>query len=91
MKTGFITGATGCVGKRLTKQLFQRKHRVIALVRKGSEHKVVAGAEIVVADPFDPNSFQSSIPKDLYLFSYPVFLILRQRKQSSSKKLIFVV
>lgn len=64
MKTVFITGATGYIGKRLTKQLLQRGYRVIALVRKGSEHKVSAGTEIIVADPFDAASFQSFIPKD---------------------------
>ena len=63
MKEVFITGATGYIGKRLTKLLLQRGHKVIALVRKGSEHKVVVGAAIVAADPFDPNSFQSFIPK----------------------------
>jgi len=62
MKPIFITGATGYIGKRLTKQLLQRGHRVIALVRKGSEHKVCKGAEIVVADPFDSVSFYSFIP-----------------------------
>ena len=62
MKEVFITGATGYIGKRLTKQLLQRGHRVIALVREGSEHKVVNGAEIVIADPFDPGSFQSFVP-----------------------------
>jgi len=64
MKDVFITGATGYIGKRLKKQLLHRGHRVIALVRKGSEHKVVQGAEILIADPFDPGSFQSSIPKN---------------------------
>ena len=63
MKEVFITGATGYIGKRLTKQLRQRGHRVIALVRKGSENKVVANAETIVADPFDHTSFHSSIPK----------------------------
>lgn len=63
MKTVFITGATGYIGKRLTKLLLQRGHRVIALVRKGSEHKVIAGAKVVTADPFDPGSFQTLIPK----------------------------
>jgi uncharacterized protein YbjT (DUF2867 family) len=64
VKEVFITGATGYIGKRLTRQLLERDHRVIAMVRKGSEHKVVKGAEIVIADPFDPGSFQSSIPKN---------------------------
>lgn len=63
MKTVFITGATGYIGKRLTKLLLQRGHKVIALVRKGSEDKVIAGAEVVIANPFDPDSFQASIPK----------------------------
>ena len=63
MKTVFITGATGYIGKRLTKQLLQRGHRVIALVRKGSENKVVANAETIVAYPFDHTSFHSTIPK----------------------------
>jgi uncharacterized protein YbjT (DUF2867 family) len=63
MKEVFITGATGYIGKRLTKLLLQKGHKVIALVRKGSEHKVITGAEVVAADPFDPNSFQTVIPK----------------------------
>ncbi|MGZ8557144.1 MAG: ester cyclase [Chitinophagaceae bacterium] len=33
MKTIFITAGTGYIGKRLTKQLLQRGHRVIAMVR----------------------------------------------------------
>jgi uncharacterized protein YbjT (DUF2867 family) len=63
MQTVFITGATGYIGKRITKQLLQRGHKVIALVRKGSEPKVPAGAEMVIANPFDATTFQSSIPK----------------------------
>jgi uncharacterized protein YbjT (DUF2867 family) len=62
-KTVFITGATGYIGKRLTSLLLQRGHTVIALIRKGSEHKVPAGAKAVTADPFDAGSFQSFIPK----------------------------
>jgi len=64
MKEVFITGATGYIGGRLAKQLLERGHRVIALVRKGSVHKVCQGTEIVVADPFDPGSFQSFVPKN---------------------------
>ena len=63
MQTVFITGATGYIGKRITKQLLERGHKVIALIRKGSEHKVPAGAETVIANPFDATTFQSSIPK----------------------------
>lgn len=62
MKTVFITGATGYMGKRLIRQLLLRKHRVIALIRKGSESKVPAGAEIVMANAFDAITFQNHIP-----------------------------
>jgi uncharacterized protein YbjT (DUF2867 family) len=63
MQPIFITGATGYIGKRLTARLLHQGRKVIALVRKGSEHKVSKGAEIITADPFDPLSFQSLIPK----------------------------
>jgi uncharacterized protein YbjT (DUF2867 family) len=64
MQTVFITGATGYIGKRVTKQLLKKGHKVITLVRKGSEHKIPAGAEVVIANPFDAVSFQSLIPQD---------------------------
>ena len=50
------------MGTRLIKRLLQNEHRVIALVRKGSEHRVPAGAEIITGDPFDANTFQQYIP-----------------------------
>jgi nucleoside-diphosphate-sugar epimerase len=59
----FISGGTGYIGTRLIKILLQRGHHVIALVRKGSENKVPAGAEVITANPFDAFSFQSHIPK----------------------------
>jgi nucleoside-diphosphate-sugar epimerase len=62
--TVFITGATGYMGKRLCKQLLQRGHTVIALVRKGSEHKCPPGVQMVVADPFDAESFIDKIPNE---------------------------
>lgn len=61
-RTVFVTGATGYIGKRLIKLLIERDHHVIALVRKGSEHKVPAGAEVVVGNPFDAQTFQQYIP-----------------------------
>lgn len=64
MKTVFITGVTGYIGQRLTKQLLHRGHRVIGLIRKGSEQKLVSGAIAVTANPFDSTTFESSIPKD---------------------------
>jgi uncharacterized protein YbjT (DUF2867 family) len=61
-KTIFITGASGYIGTRLIKLLTGRGHRIIALVRKGSENKVPAGAEIVTGNPFDTKTFQEQIP-----------------------------
>lgn len=62
IKTFFITGGTGYIGKRLIKILLQRGHRVIALVRKGSEHKVPMGTEVITGNPFDSETFQQTIP-----------------------------
>lgn len=63
MKTVFITGGTGYMGSRLVQQLIERGHTVIALVRRGSEQKLPAGAKTIVADPFKPESFQREIPR----------------------------
>jgi uncharacterized protein YbjT (DUF2867 family) len=62
-KTIFITGGTGYMGKRFISILLKKEYRVLALVRKGSEDKVPAGAEVITANPFDALSFQSLIPK----------------------------
>ena len=62
MKTIFITGATGYIGTRLVKLLLSNNHRVIALTRKGSEHKIPAGAEIVIGNPFDADTFLQYVP-----------------------------
>ena len=64
MKTVFIIGGTGYIGTRLIRSLLNNGHRVIALVRKGSENKVPAGCEIVIGDPLEATSFQQHIPKD---------------------------
>jgi uncharacterized protein YbjT (DUF2867 family) len=63
IKTIFISGGTGYIGSRLIKILLQSGYHVIALVRKGSEQKVEAGATVVIADPFVAASFQSHIPE----------------------------
>ncbi len=64
MKPVFITGATGYIGRRLTKKLLEQGHSVTALVREGSETKVPAGAKIITADPFKAASFQTLIPEE---------------------------
>ena len=64
MKTVFITGGTGYIGTRLIRSLLNNEHRVIALVRKGSENKVPVGCEVVIGDPFDAMTFQQHVPGD---------------------------
>jgi len=53
----FITGGTGYMGSRLIPLLVGRGHEVKALVRKGSETKLPAGATPVVADPLRLDSY----------------------------------
>jgi uncharacterized protein YbjT (DUF2867 family) len=62
MRTIFITGGTGYIGKRLITALLAESFTVMALVRKGSEGKLPAGAIPVVADAFDANHFKEEIP-----------------------------
>ncbi len=62
MKSVFITGATGYMGKRLVKALLNEGYRVTALTRKGSEHKLPGEAEKIIANPFDPLTFQHLVP-----------------------------
>jgi uncharacterized protein YbjT (DUF2867 family) len=64
----FVTGATGYVGRRVIPVLLNRGHRVVALVRSGSESKAPRGCEIVVGDPFDRWTFVKAIaPGDTFL------------------------
>jgi len=59
----FITGGTGYMGTRLIKRLLKDGHPVTALVRKGSEHKLPAGATPIIGDYFDPATFYQYIPE----------------------------
>jgi uncharacterized protein YbjT (DUF2867 family) len=91
MKTFFITGSTGYMGTRLIKLLIKNGHRVIAFVRKGSEHKVPAGVQVITADPFDASAFQSYIPKESVFIQLLGVSHPSPKKRSSSKKLIYAV
>ncbi|HST53004.1 MAG TPA: NAD(P)H-binding protein [Pyrinomonadaceae bacterium] len=64
----FITGGTGYLGRALVEKLLGRGHEVRALVRRGSEAKLTAGAEAVVGDPLDESSFAASVaPSDTFV------------------------
>src|SRR4051794_24769722 len=67
-KNVFITGATGYMGQRLVPLLMERGHTVKVLVRRGSESKAPAGAEIVMADPLHADSYTKAIrPCDTFV------------------------
>src|ERR1700690_332663 len=57
----FITGATGYMGRSLIPALLARGHRVRALVREASAHRVPPGAETVVGNVLDSASFADAI------------------------------
>jgi len=61
MKTIFVTGGTGYIGRRLINLLLAKNYTVKALVRKGSESKLPSGCQPIIADPFDPSTFKSAI------------------------------
>lgn len=54
----FITGGTGCMGRRLIKKLVAQGCDVTAVVRKGSEHKLPPGVRAIIADPLQAKTFQ---------------------------------
>jgi uncharacterized protein YbjT (DUF2867 family) len=62
MKQIFITGGTGYMGSRLIKMLLVKGYKVKALVRNGSENKLPAGCDHVIASAFDAKSFSKEIP-----------------------------
>ncbi len=64
MKQVFIVGGTGYIGTRLIKKLLVNGHSVTALVRSGSENKVPEGAKVLVANPFESESFVDHIPRN---------------------------
>ena len=60
--TVFVSGGTGYMGRALIPRLLAKKHRVLALARKGSEGKLPAGAEAVTGNALDASSFAAAVP-----------------------------
>ncbi len=57
----FVTGATGYMGRALIPALLSRGHRVRALAREASAHRVPSGAELIVGNVLDPAGFAGTI------------------------------
>jgi uncharacterized protein YbjT (DUF2867 family) len=64
----FLTGATGYIGRHLIPELLARGHAVRALVRPGSEGKLLPGAVAVPGDALDRATFASQVaPSDTFI------------------------
>lgn len=64
----FITGGTGYIGSGLIPRLLEAGHRVRALVRPGSEQKLVAGCESVIGNALDASTFADQVhPSDTFI------------------------
>jgi uncharacterized protein YbjT (DUF2867 family) len=64
----FLAGGTGYIGRALVVELNARRHRVRALVRRGSEARAPAGCEVVVGDALDGSSYANAVrPGDTFV------------------------
>ena len=63
MRSVFVTGGTGYIGRPLIRALLDRGDAVHALVRPGSEHRLPAGATPHAGDALDAATFAAAIPR----------------------------
>jgi uncharacterized protein YbjT (DUF2867 family) len=64
----FVTGGTGYIGTRAIAALLQRGHRVRALARPASRHKLPDGCEVALGDALDGATFAARVaPADTFL------------------------
>ncbi len=57
----FVTGGTGYLGSRLIGTLLDRGHRVRALARPGSTHRLPPGAGLAVGDALDAATWAGTV------------------------------
>lgn len=58
----FVTGGTGYIGSRTIAALLRRGHRVRALTRQGSQHKLPTGCEVALGNALDAATFAEQVP-----------------------------
>jgi uncharacterized protein YbjT (DUF2867 family) len=64
----FVAGATGYMGRELSAELLRRGHTVRAVVRPGSERKLVRGCEVVHGNVLRAPSYSHAIaPADTFV------------------------
>ena len=64
----FLTGGTGFLGRSLAAELLRRGHAVRALVRPGSEPRVVHGCELVPGNALRAESYADNVaPSDTFV------------------------
>lgn len=64
----FITGGTGFMGRNLIPALLAAGHTVTALVRPGAERRLPCGAQVVIGDVLDAESYASRVaPADTFV------------------------
>lgn len=62
MQTIFITGGTGYIGSRLIRALQQKGgYHIKALVRKGSQHKLPTGCEVIFGNALDAATYADAV------------------------------
>ncbi|HUP58878.1 MAG TPA: NAD(P)H-binding protein [Thermoanaerobaculia bacterium] len=64
----FLTGSTGYIARALIPELLLRGHTVRALIRPGSERKLVNGARPVIGNALDASTFARYVaPSDTFI------------------------
>ncbi len=58
----FVTGATGYIGRELTRALAGRGYRVVGLVRRGSEARLPPDVLPATGDALDASTFADAVP-----------------------------
>ncbi|MDF2117714.1 NAD(P)-dependent oxidoreductase [Roseiarcaceae bacterium H3SJ34-1] len=78
-----VSGATGVIGRRVIPLLLAQGHTVTALTRHSLTHQLPAGAQLAVADLFDPDALNRAVA------GHDVLINLATHMPSSSVKMMF--